>query len=436
MTAKSLASNADSFLPHVIFFLIKARPNGFLSNLEFVKNFGVKTDETAEALYYLTLVESAVYFIQNITSKDLNIDPHLFDRYFLPRIPLHLVLRCTKFQNFPPSLFNRRASTEKEGLQNSLSTPLDSSNEEDSKEIFSPRALSPFMPTTSPSPPLSPKSPSNQAQDGEDWIQLAKETTSNSSSSQSLSSYSDTTFTPWSFPAHRSSFISEFPFQPPSNPAPLPPHLSSFPNSSSSSSSPSHSFPVSSSSSSSSYSFPISTSEFKVAQPFSSLSSVPFVSMPAAAPISVGNHSSRSLSPTFQTPPSSSAPAEAPSLASSASPAAEGGESPAANPFPFTSNSDISCEEMYVPEKILVTEPLKAVVRYKSFRYRLLPFFFFLTSHNTQIQATRELQLSFSNVDNTKSLSPSDWEILFLEYKQMSTIFQLLKSSLSLPPNK
>ena len=49
----------------------------------YIKRFCERTEDVGEAFYYLTMLESAVYFIENVSAENLNIEEHVFVRYAL-----------------------------------------------------------------------------------------------------------------------------------------------------------------------------------------------------------------------------------------------------------------------------------------------------------------------------------------------------------------
>lgn len=79
--SKGGTSCADDFLPHVIYLLLRVNQDDLYSEIEYLKEFCPKNEETAEGWYYLTIFESAIYFIENINAKVLNMDQDTFDRF-------------------------------------------------------------------------------------------------------------------------------------------------------------------------------------------------------------------------------------------------------------------------------------------------------------------------------------------------------------------
>ena len=73
-------SSADDFLPHFIYAVLHANPANVHSNIEYIKRFCERTEDLSEAFYYLTMLESAVYFLENVTPEALNLDQALFDK--------------------------------------------------------------------------------------------------------------------------------------------------------------------------------------------------------------------------------------------------------------------------------------------------------------------------------------------------------------------
>ena len=65
---------------------------GDQSTKRYMKYFCEKTDEISEAFYFLTMLESAVYFICNITPEQLRMSEDLFEKYFSGAVPHHCPL--------------------------------------------------------------------------------------------------------------------------------------------------------------------------------------------------------------------------------------------------------------------------------------------------------------------------------------------------------
>lgn len=68
-------TNADSFIPLLILVILKAKTPNFISNISYILRFrGRKWLDHGETSYYLSTIEAAVTFIQEIKMDDLTID--------------------------------------------------------------------------------------------------------------------------------------------------------------------------------------------------------------------------------------------------------------------------------------------------------------------------------------------------------------------------
>jgi len=64
-----------------------------------MKLFCEKTDELSEAFYFLTMLEAAVCFIQDINAKALRMSEREFQDYFSGAVPHHKPLRKENYAN-------------------------------------------------------------------------------------------------------------------------------------------------------------------------------------------------------------------------------------------------------------------------------------------------------------------------------------------------
>lgn len=72
-------TNADSFIPLLILVIMKAKAPNFISNIRYILRFrGSKWLNHGETSYYLSTIEAAVNFIQDIKQEDLTIDESHF----------------------------------------------------------------------------------------------------------------------------------------------------------------------------------------------------------------------------------------------------------------------------------------------------------------------------------------------------------------------
>jgi hypothetical protein len=80
-------TGADDFLPMFIYLVLITNPTKLVANIEFCKNYCEKTESRAEAFYYLTMLESVVYFIENIDHSVLAMSEQEFESYMNGEIP-------------------------------------------------------------------------------------------------------------------------------------------------------------------------------------------------------------------------------------------------------------------------------------------------------------------------------------------------------------
>ncbi|KAK6203259.1 uncharacterized protein RJT21DRAFT_25849 [Scheffersomyces amazonensis] len=68
-------TNADEFIPLLILVLIKAKTNNLISNINYIENFrGQEWLIHGETSYYLSSIQGAIGFIQNLNVKDLTVE--------------------------------------------------------------------------------------------------------------------------------------------------------------------------------------------------------------------------------------------------------------------------------------------------------------------------------------------------------------------------
>lgn len=68
-------TNADEFMPLLIFVIMKAKVSYFISNVHYIENFrGSEWLERGETSYYLSSIEGAIRFIQNMNKDTLTIE--------------------------------------------------------------------------------------------------------------------------------------------------------------------------------------------------------------------------------------------------------------------------------------------------------------------------------------------------------------------------
>ncbi|KAG7192140.1 uncharacterized protein KQ657_002505 [Scheffersomyces spartinae] len=75
-------TNADEFMPLLIFVIMKARVSYFISNVHYIENFrGTEWLESGETSYYLSSIEGAIRFIQNIDKDTLTINENEYNAH-------------------------------------------------------------------------------------------------------------------------------------------------------------------------------------------------------------------------------------------------------------------------------------------------------------------------------------------------------------------
>ncbi|CAX41192.1 ubiquitin-binding protein, putative [Candida dubliniensis CD36] len=75
-------TNADSFIPILILVIFKAKTDHLISNIHYIENFrGQEWLLHGETSYYLSSIQGAIEFIQNITAEDLTISQAEFDAH-------------------------------------------------------------------------------------------------------------------------------------------------------------------------------------------------------------------------------------------------------------------------------------------------------------------------------------------------------------------
>lgn len=70
-SAKGNAAGADEFLPLLVYTTIIANPKNILKDIRFIRQFRNPDKLVTETAYYLTHLESASVFIENMTDDDL-----------------------------------------------------------------------------------------------------------------------------------------------------------------------------------------------------------------------------------------------------------------------------------------------------------------------------------------------------------------------------
>lgn len=75
-------TNADAFIPILILVIFKAKTENLVSNIHYIENFrGDEWLSHGETSYYLSSIQGAISFIENLTAEDLTISPEEFDAH-------------------------------------------------------------------------------------------------------------------------------------------------------------------------------------------------------------------------------------------------------------------------------------------------------------------------------------------------------------------
>lgn len=75
-------TNADAFMPILILIIIKAKIDHLISNIQYIENFrGTEWLNHGETSYYLSSLQGAINFIQNLALDDLSIGKEEFDAH-------------------------------------------------------------------------------------------------------------------------------------------------------------------------------------------------------------------------------------------------------------------------------------------------------------------------------------------------------------------
>ncbi|KAF9266992.1 hypothetical protein L218DRAFT_857351 [Marasmius fiardii PR-910] len=151
---------ADSFVPILIFVVLKANPEHLLSNVEFINRFRNPEKLQSEAGYYLSSLMGAVSFIETMDHTSLSSITHEeFERNVENAI-----------QNLPPS------ETSSPYLSPSVNPPPRSSSLASSASSSSHVGEESAQPLSLPAPPPPPGQPSPAQMIGEDARRLLQKT--------------------------------------------------------------------------------------------------------------------------------------------------------------------------------------------------------------------------------------------------------------------
>ncbi|PKY05185.1 hypothetical protein P168DRAFT_234483 [Aspergillus campestris IBT 28561] len=73
-------TSADSFIPLLIYVVLKANPNHLVSNIQYILRFRNQDKLTGEAGYYLSSLSGAISFIEGLDRTSLTVDDEEFER--------------------------------------------------------------------------------------------------------------------------------------------------------------------------------------------------------------------------------------------------------------------------------------------------------------------------------------------------------------------
>lgn len=75
-------TNADAFIPILILVIFKAKTDNLISNIHYIENFrGDEWLSHGETSYYLSSIQGAISFIENLSAEDLTISQEEFDAH-------------------------------------------------------------------------------------------------------------------------------------------------------------------------------------------------------------------------------------------------------------------------------------------------------------------------------------------------------------------
>ncbi|GJJ70312.1 Rab5 GDP/GTP exchange factor [Entomortierella parvispora] len=74
------SKGADTFLPILIYVVLRANPPNMVSNVQYISRFRNPDKLQAEAGYYLASLMGAISFIENLEASSLSVSPEEFDR--------------------------------------------------------------------------------------------------------------------------------------------------------------------------------------------------------------------------------------------------------------------------------------------------------------------------------------------------------------------
>ncbi|EMG50194.1 hypothetical protein G210_4784 [Candida maltosa Xu316] len=167
----SQETNADAFIPILILVIFKAKTDNLISNIHYIESFrGEEWLLHGETSYYLSSIQGAIGFIENLTAEDLTISRKEFDAHMeawdaqkkQKKLQLKLVQPIPTNPNFDNNP-NARSELLSTPTQNGLSpsSVLLSSAEMVTKSITNFLSPSPQYPESEPEEFQPPQGPPN-----------------------------------------------------------------------------------------------------------------------------------------------------------------------------------------------------------------------------------------------------------------------------------
>lgn len=143
-------TNADAFIPLLILVIIRAKTPNLISNIHYIERFrGEQWLLHGETSYYLSSIQAAITFIQNITRDDLTVSDEEYEANIeaweadIRQRPPYLIIPEPRASDSPPesgpivrtnlspsSVLMASAETFKKSISNYLSPPPQESSQE------------------------------------------------------------------------------------------------------------------------------------------------------------------------------------------------------------------------------------------------------------------------------------------------------------------
>lgn len=115
--------NADSFVPLLIYVLVKSKIKNLYSNLKYIERFRNNDLLVGETSYYLSTLQISVNFIINISKDKLTIDEHEYeDKIIRSKKKLREMQTGIVSEESPSQVLTKSAEMVKQSLANSFNT--------------------------------------------------------------------------------------------------------------------------------------------------------------------------------------------------------------------------------------------------------------------------------------------------------------------------